>query len=95
MVFEVVSNTCGVPGPLQQSAQFHNLQTATCKGPHQCSRFCIFQHVFGNVFTCTSSNKTHICDSNCEERIQLDPHTSVCRLSKRVFTNAPAFEASR
>ncbi|CAL8461896.1 g1427 [Coccomyxa elongata] len=95
MVFEVVSNTCGIPGPLQQPPRFHTLQAATCSKGHQCTRFCGFEHVFGNVFNCTSSGKTHICDSTCEERVQLDPHTSVCRLSKRVFSHAPVFEASR
>ena len=95
MVFEVVSNTCGLSGPLQQPARCHNLQAATCSKGHECTRFCSFEHVLANVFTCKTSGKTHICDSTCEERIQLDSHTSVCRLSKRVFSQAPAFEVSR
>lgn len=71
-------------GILQQPARAHCL---TQQHEHQCSRFCSFEHVVGNVYACTSSGKTHVCDANCTERVQLDSYSSVCRLSRRVFVN--------
>ena len=44
-----------------------------------------FAHVMGNVYVCQSSGSTHVCDQNCTQRVALDGHTSVCRLSKRAF----------
>lgn len=44
-----------------------------------------FAHVVGNMFVCQSSGCTHVCDSNCNQRVVCDPHTAICRLSKRVF----------
>ena len=81
-MFEVPHNI----GLLQAPARFHSLQHGQ-HHQHKCSRFCSFEHIVGNVWQCTSSGTTHVCDSNCSERVQLDPYSSVCRLSKRVFSN--------
>ena len=90
-MFEVPHNI----GLLQQPARYHCLQTGR-EQHHNCTRFCQFEHVVGNVYTCTSSGKTHVCDSTCAERVQLDPYSSVCRLSRRVFVNdAPCAVPSR
>ena len=94
MVFEVVNNTCDMAASRQPSSRCHNLHLATAVKTHQCSRFCNFEHVVGNMFLCKSSGQTHICDSTCQERVQLDSYSSVCRLSKRVFANAPVFDIS-
>jgi len=74
-------------GLLQQPARYHCLQPGQRQHEHKCNRFCQFEHVVGNVYTCTSSGTTHVCDANCAERVQLDAYTSVCRLSKRAFVN--------
>ena len=90
-MFEIPHNI----GLLQQPARYHCLQTGQ-EQHHSCTRFCQFEHVVGNVYTCTSSGKTHVCDSTCAERIQLDAYSSVCRLSRRVFVNkAPCTGPSR
>jgi hypothetical protein len=94
MMFEVISTTCDVGASFRPSPQCHSLQTVTSLESHQCSRFCSFEHVVGNVFLCRTSGKTHICDSTCQERVQLDRYSSVCRLSKRVFANASVHDAS-
>ena len=36
---------------------------------HQCTRFCSFKYLFGNVWLCTSSGKHHVCDRTCDQRI--------------------------
>ena len=60
---------------------------------HRCSRFCEFSHVCGNVWACRTSGATHICDSTCDQRVQLDSYQSVCRLSKRTFTTQQRCDA--
>ena len=81
-MFEVPHNI----GLLQQPARYHCLQTSQ-QHQHKCNRFCQFEHVVGNVYSCASSGTTHVCDANCAERVQLDAYTGVCRLSKKTFVN--------
>lgn len=57
---------------------------------HQCNRHCTFAHVFGNVYCCLTSQQTHVCDQTCSSRVWYDSHSSICRLSKRVFPHAAA-----
>lgn len=54
-----------------------------------CNRFCSFRHLFGNSWEClTHGGQVHVCDANCKQRIAMDARgTSMCRLSKRVFSN--------
>lgn len=56
---------------------------------HVCNRYCSFTNLFGNVFTCQTSGSVHVCDNTCNQRVWVDPYTSVCRLSKRSFQHAP------
>ena len=46
-------------------------------------------HEFGNVFKCHASGMTHVCDANCNQRLQYDRYSSICRVSKRVVPLAP------
>ena len=56
----------------------------------------MFKPVVGNMFLCVSSGQAHVCDQNCTQRIALDSHTEVCRLSRRTFARqcAPMSEAA-
>jgi hypothetical protein len=56
---------------------------------HKCDRHCSFSPLFGNAWRCDTSGSTHCCDANCAQRIFYDSHSTICRLSKRVFPNAP------
>lgn len=55
---------------------------------HICTRNCVFQHQFGNVFSCFSSGTTHVCDITCNQKVWYDNYHSICRLSKRLFRHA-------
>ncbi len=90
MVAEMASRAYSMPCAMDTQCMGHSLQTAhsldtSLHSAHRCTRFCVFEHVCGNVWTCRTSGATHICDSTCDQRIQLDSHQAVCRLSKRVF----------
>lgn len=37
---------------------------------HRCTRFCDFEHLFGNVYLCRSSGSHHCCDSNCDQTVR-------------------------
>ncbi|CAM6128632.1 unnamed protein product [Calypogeia fissa] len=50
---------------------------------HRCDRLCNVEHVWANLYRCKSSNVTHVCDKNCNQKILYDNHTSVCRVSRR------------
>ena len=52
-----------------------------------CTRFCEFRHVFGNAWECMTHQQMHICDENCKQRIPATSSTSMCRLSKKFFTD--------
>lgn len=40
----------------------------------------------GSHLSSTSiAGTVHVCDQNCQQRVQVDPHTSVCRLSRKTF----------
>lgn len=107
MTFRIISNTCGsVQQPLQlesssnvqcnrsaQSVQLQQHQLSAGAGHHQCTRFCCFEPLFGNVFKCQTSGLTHICDQGCSERIFLDNHFDICRFSKKLFPTHTHSEA--
>ena len=69
--------------PLQLNLNSVNLLVDGQK--HTCTRFCQFRHLFGNVFQCSSSGSTHVCDTNCNQQIFHDSQTKICRLSRRLF----------
>ncbi|EPS58205.1 hypothetical protein M569_16610 [Genlisea aurea] len=52
---------------------------------HKCDWKCGNENIFGNMFLCRLTGITHICDSNCNQRILYDNHSSVCRVSKKIF----------
>lgn len=52
---------------------------------HVCNRQCHYKQVCGNLWLCSTSGSAHVCDQNCNQRIQYDNHTDICRLSKRLF----------
>ncbi|GAB4817826.1 hypothetical protein N2152v2_004872 [Parachlorella kessleri] len=57
---------------------------------HICSRACCYSQVCGNLYVCSTSGTTHICDQNCNQRIYYDNYRTICRLSKRLFNNTEA-----
>ncbi|KAK9834327.1 hypothetical protein WJX81_007253 [Elliptochloris bilobata] len=65
------------------------------RAEHICTRNCRFAQVVGNCYVCQSSGSVHVCDSNCSQRVAIDPHTSVCRLSKRQFSAIRCAPAER
>ncbi|KAK9819472.1 hypothetical protein WJX74_010786 [Apatococcus lobatus] len=82
--FKITNTNAPVPAvchtQLTSSLAAHN---------HQCSRFCSFKYLFGNVWLCTSSGKHHVCDRTCDQRIFWGNHHTICRLSKIVTPNTP------
>ena len=85
---------CSMPGASEQpSGGVHCLARGQA---HTCDRFCVFEHICGNVWSCQRSGKTHVCDSTCTETVSVDSYTSICRLSKRVVNKRSSHsEASR
>ena len=57
---------------LQSAASAPEAALATL-GPtgHRCTRFCAFEHLFGNVYLCRSSGSHHCCDSNCDQTVRV------------------------
>lgn len=51
---------------------------------HRCDRQCNVEHVWANLYRCKSSNVTHVCDKNCNQKVLYDNHTSVCRVSRQL-----------
>jgi hypothetical protein len=75
-----------------------NVVRVFCKeneASHRCSRHCAFRHEFGNVYVCLTSGQNHICDQTCSERVRLDPYSSTCRLSRRIFQEMPDLQNGR
>lgn len=67
-------------GGFDQRQAFKQLQTAasapeaTLAGlapAHMCTRFCQFQHQFGNLFRCVTSGTQHVCDQTCQQTVQV------------------------
>ena len=93
MTFKIISNTCGslqqacpeavgggsLCNTIINSQHLQQHQLLAGAGQHQCTRFCCFEPLFGNVFRCQASDITHICDQGCTERIFLDNHYDICR----------------
>lgn len=52
---------------------------------HRCDCSCQVQHVWANLYRCTTSGSSHVCDQNCNQRIIYDNHSTLCRVSGRVF----------
>mmetsp|Transcript_407 Transcript_407/g.1204 ORF Transcript_407/g.1204 Transcript_407/m.1204 type:complete len:147 (+) Transcript_407:251-691(+) len=75
------------------SMPYQQAESSSAQAQHDCTRFCTFTHEFGNVFRCQTSGTTHICDQNCQQRVQVDAHSSVCRLSRKTF-NTPLRQSS-
>ncbi|KAL9371986.1 hypothetical protein Peur_034230 [Populus x canadensis] len=57
---------------------------------HKCDCKCQNEHVFANMYRCSLTGLTHICDKNCNQRILYDNHSSLCRASGRIFPLSPA-----
>lgn len=49
---------------------------------HRCTRFCHFEHAFGNLYICQTSGYQHVCDSTCDQGVYYDGSHVICRLSK-------------
>lgn len=66
------------------------LNANTLHAEPACDRFCVFERQFGNVYRCMRhvAKPPHICDANCAERLRYDAHSTICRLSRKVFPNA-------
>lgn len=63
-----------------QAPAFQQLQTAVSAPAatlanltqgHTCTRFCEFQHSFGNLYICKTSGTHHVCDQTCQQRVQV------------------------
>lgn len=52
--------------------------------PHKCTRYCTFEHAFGNLYVCQTSGMQHVCDANCDQGVYYDGAHVICRLSKVV-----------
>ncbi|KAG9133951.1 hypothetical protein Leryth_004653, partial [Lithospermum erythrorhizon] len=52
---------------------------------HKCDWKCENEHVCGNMYRCKLTGLTHICDKNCNQRILYDNHSSLCRVSRKIF----------
>lgn len=52
---------------------------------HRCDNACQVEHVWANLYCCKSSNVTHVCDKNCDQRILYDRHTTLCKFSGKYF----------
>lgn len=108
MTFKIISNTCGslqqaypvaasgssLCNTITNSQQLQQHQLLAGAGQHQCTRFCCFEPLFGNVFRCQASGITHVCDQGCTERIFLDNHFDICRFSKKLFPTQKQPETS-
>ncbi|GJP56035.1 hypothetical protein CLOM_g15105 [Closterium sp. NIES-68] len=51
---------------------------------HKCKHTCDIQHVWANLYRCRSSNTTHICDKNCNQKILYDNYSSICMVSRNI-----------
>eukprot|EP00475_Leptophrys_vorax_P029114 TRINITY_DN42507_c0_g1_i1.p1 TRINITY_DN42507_c0_g1~~TRINITY_DN42507_c0_g1_i1.p1 ORF type:complete len:154 (+),score=7.52 TRINITY_DN42507_c0_g1_i1:152-613(+) len=51
---------------------------------HKCKHTCDIQHVWANLYRCRTSNTTHICDKNCNQKILYDNYSSICMVSRNV-----------
>eukprot|EP00245_Coleochaete_scutata_P004548 TRINITY_DN17259_c0_g2_i1.p2 TRINITY_DN17259_c0_g2~~TRINITY_DN17259_c0_g2_i1.p2 ORF type:complete len:136 (+),score=19.09 TRINITY_DN17259_c0_g2_i1:109-516(+) len=52
---------------------------------HRCRHTCAITHVWANLYQCSTSQTSHVCDKNCDQRILYDNHSSVCLVSRKVF----------
>lgn len=52
---------------------------------HKCDKNCESEQICGNMYHCKLTGLTHICDSNCNQRILYDKHNSLCRVSGKIF----------
>lgn len=52
---------------------------------HRCDGTCQIEHVWANLYCCKSMNVTHVCDSNCDQRVLHDRHTTLCKVSGKFF----------
>lgn len=59
---------------------------------HKCDWKCENEHICGNMYRCKLTGLTHICDKNCNQRILYDNHSSLCRVSRKIFPLTPAEE---
>ncbi|XP_010520619.1 PREDICTED: uncharacterized protein LOC104799676 [Tarenaya hassleriana] len=59
---------------------------------HKCDWKCENENVCGNMYRCKLTELTHACDKNCDQRIMYDNHSSLYRVSCRIFPLSPAEE---
>merc|ERR1711977_136753 len=52
---------------------------------HTCGWNCQIDHVIGNMFRCVSTGSVHICDQNCNQKIDYGPNEQICYVSRKVF----------
>jgi len=46
-----------------------NSHACTIQEEHRCGWHCTTEHVIGNMYRCLSSGNVHICDANCNQRM--------------------------
>lgn len=73
--------------PFRYQSDAINMQNAL-SAEHICTRNCQFHCLFGNLYSCSTSQQVHVCDQTCNQRVWYDNHHSICRLSKRLFPHA-------
>jgi hypothetical protein len=61
---------------------------------HHCTYNCSVTHVLGNLYQCKDSGAVHICDQNCDQKIQYDCHSSICRASRKILPLSSAESAA-
>lgn len=73
-----MSGGCDQRQAFQQLQQLQSAASApeaalASLGPtaHRCTRFCDFEHLFGNMYLCRSSGSHHCCDSNCDQTVRV------------------------
>jgi len=52
---------------------------------HRCDSTCQVEHVWANLYCCRSTNVTHICDKNCNQRVMYDSFNSLCCVSGKLL----------
>jgi hypothetical protein len=57
---------------------------APLRPTHVCGAACTVEPLFGNAFRCLSTGMIHICDQNCDQRVEYGRAHTICVISKKV-----------
>jgi len=72
-----------------------NSHACTIQEEHRCGWHCTTEHVIGNMYRCLSSGNVHICDANCNQRMDYGPNEEICYVSRKIFPKQVACQPSR